>query len=1314
MEEFTGENADLNAVKARAQQGVVPLDMNFEFTPNNPYSLTIDTKSLGQSQIIPNKGYQPTYFETVGAELREFNASATFLQAADNKLSDPSPFEDIPPPNWNPKSDPAKYLDIDPKYYPYLFDAKGPKALDYRIQRAREEQKHDETLANGSFTARVLGGLAGIATDPVSYIPIVGWAKYAKFAPTIFKTAARALPGVASTAIIQSAAKQVDLINGNMEDFLVDSAVNTVFGVALFGGLGAAGLSVEKMNLWNLRKFANAEIDGAGFKMAVDEEGRITGFQAFDKTGGNLSAAKVTYYQDLANSQFEKSGVFKVPYLGEGLYRFLTMPVLGTPLPKLLNSKYANLRGFVDRAVDHNIITKALANGETSPVKFTTLMNQTFAGLRALDAQMVSLHLERNGLDIKNRAAQGIVGAGLNVRQKGLEALGRDLDKSEYISKNDFYSEIEDVLIRKQPSNHATVNEAAAMMRKTIDDTYRQYRKAYNLPEDWMPPDALEGYLMRVYDTPYMNVNEAEWINSISGWLQKSDELITSRMKPIKDLENQIALQKNNHEELIRKTDVTKDEIKSSLKQLEAHKINKAALEEALQDELKTNKDLHYHIEDYTALSASEVKELKALTKRVDIAQKEIDAQKKFIRDMKERISKSKSTAMKGKTPETSKKHLRRSDIGELSLDKEEVKLKELEDEKLEEELKIQQAIAEGKVNPRLYYKPKDTQVYVLKDSKETLKFREVYATHRDREVHAKSAYDTIMNQTNEHTISQVLGKLSGNEKENHLKSRTLLIPDSVLYENKFMSPDLMAKVANYVNALSRRTHLKNVFKDVTVDHGIEDIIQGLNDEYAGFKAPLLKEKALLKSKLETAESEELKKELQTKITKVEKQISRETKEFDKAKKSMNHIYEKMMGIKKIDSGARKIQSAIMSFTAMASLGLLPVTMINDLSVNCLQHGIWPFIRDGVYPVVHSLFGLLKTQDSEALRKTAPSIDLALQDVMTGYADKNWGMYTEPYANLGKWVGGLEKMAHFSSNASLTTYFDNGLQRIAGSIVQSEFMRILHAFKAGTMTEKESLYLRKYGIDPKLWADRMIAAFKADGGGKTAIGGYKANFWHWQDMEAANAFSTAVFRGVESTTIKRGLADSPFWADNVIGSIIHGFSGWMYASVNRYLIPTMQAPDLQKLMGVMFMLGTGYLVSPLRRLAKGDEPFPENQTDAQRLYETVQDSGFFSYFMTVLSDANLLTGDRLLGDLKNDKYRDRSRIGLLGPSVGKINQLFDVITAISSNQMNQADAKKMFRMIPIMNASWASAMSAQLAEHMFKAKNRTEAKAMNG
>lgn len=1286
----------------------MPIDMDVSIDPQTPFRIESNYQGYGASTT--EKGIQASqsgFFKGFGSEFYEFNSSVELAHAAYNQYEKPNPLEDIPPADFKPTNYPEMFYDVRPEYMSYLMDARGNKDLEYRHERALSEQQHSDNLANGSTFSKILGGFAGVVTDPINLIPIVGQVKYAKFAPTVLKAAARAFPGVLAAGTIQSAAKEADKISGNLQDFVIDAAVNTVFGSAIFGAFKGASLGLDKMELWNLRGIASSTIKGVDFKLATNEAGEVTGIKAFDTTG-SLSAKEVHYAQELADSSFNKSGFFKIPYIGDGVLKLKSYPGIGSPLLAMLNSPYDTVKGFINRAADHTILTKSVANGEASPKSFEFYMKKEFSSLRSISTQLNALHLERQGFDIKNRMGGDLTQIGLGVYNQSLKLLGKDRQKNGFISRDQFNDEIQHVLYTEEPSEHAPVNSAASIVREKMDSTYKAYLKAYNLPTDILPPKTAAAYLMRVYDVPYMNTNQDKWVGMVTNYLRSSDQQISERMAPIKQLEQSIANTKIAHEQLIKKPNVSDEEIKKSSDNLEKLIRDSKIANEQLQNELRENEEYKLHVEDLHALSGDEAKELKQLLKPLNDLKKQHSQQLKIVNGLKNTASKTKVSSLKGKTAKTAKKHTESNTAVKKSLSTEEKKLSDIIAKIQDKEYELYSRARNGEINPRLYY----PQTHQFKDPNYRLKFRDTYKSDIDRANHARAYYDSIMHMNPEDTIADVMGKVMGNHGENHLKSRTLMLPDELLYNNGFMTKDLMAKLSNYVSYLSRRTHLKNVFKDVTHDGGIQPLIENLNTEYKTKRAPYDNRKAEINLKLDDKNiSESERKKLEKESKDLEKKINVETRKFETAKNQMNKAYEKMMGTRQRSRGEHLTRSAITSMTAMANLHFLPATQIADLGSIGLQHGVWPFVRDAVYPVIQSFGGILKTKDSEAMRKSAPSVHLALQDVLSGYADKNWSMEAQPYLNLGKWVGGAEKMAHFSSNSDLTTYIENGLQHLSGAVVQSEFMRILDASVAGKMTKKESEYLRKYGIDPKKWDKRMVEAFKQSGGYKTKIGGYQSKFWEWQDMEAANEFSDAVFRGIQNTIINRGMFDSPFWADNMMGMIFHTFTGWGYASINRYLVPLLQRPDAEKMLGVLLSMGFGSLVSPVRRLSRGEDAYPDNMTDGQRFWETINDSNATSAIANVLSWANLISNDRLLGDLKNDKYRDRMRVGALGPVFGTANRLADIFSALSSNEMNQKDAEQMARMLPITGSMWGYYMSKTLIENLGLPPNRAAAAA---
>lgn len=1273
----------------------IPLPMDINFTPQNATTVNTNINSIypeeGEKKPfelgIQKEPYHATFTETAKTQFGRMSSIANVIQAFDRMEQDNNPFQDQVNPGWKPTDDLTAFEGVQSKYTPYILAATSPKEQRRRYNYVLDQQQKEELVKNGSTLGWLTGGFLGISPigSPETLIPIAGQVKYARYAPTIINSALRAAPGMLASSAIHNAATESNDVAGNLENYVVNTFADTVFGSLFMGGITGVSRLIDSGAIWEARKALLPYYHGIDFKVKVNPEGEFKGFEAHD-TSGTLSAAEVSFAQDYADSTFAKSGIFKIPYLGEG-----TLKVFGafSPLVRMSNSRFESVRAFVDRVADHSFITEGIEKGKAAPQKFENLWNQLQGSNRSLAAQVNGLHVARNGFDISNRAVNSI------------KSMAGKVTKAGYTSREEFGKEIRNVLINETSSPHAAVNEAAALIRKHIDDSYAAFRKVYGLSEKWMSPKTAKAYMMRIYNTPYMIGKENEWHQVITGWLKQADEEINSYMQPIHDMRARIMQEDTSHQEFIRRPNITNEQVKKSSNNLEGMRRQLNAMEEKVQNEIRENEDLRIHVEDVNALSANEAKELKQILKPLNDKTKQLEEQQSIVSTLKNQRSKKSSSAKKGKTVETAKKHAETADILEKQIAQEESKLNELKRFHSEEEDRLQQMAHNGEIDSHFFTKEKDSFIYNFKNPNERLKFRDVYKSDDERFRVSKGYYDTILNQTPEQAIDSIMNKMSGS-KENPLKERTLLVPDNVIAP--FLSNDIVPNVVSYRNFLGRKTFIKHVFNDVTIHGNLDELVTGLVKEHEGLKQQLNKSLSDIAEERKAKNITEGKTiELDKRQKNVEDEIIKLQKKFDIAKEQMSFTYDKMMGKNLGSAKANRNSRMIMAYTAAIRLGFVPFTMISDLSANILQHGLWPFIRDGLVPSIESLGGLLKTQDSEALRKAAPHVNLGLQDVLMGYADKNYGSLGTPYVNLGnRFSNGLENVAHLSSNLTGTTYFENGLQHISAAIMQSKIIASMYEFKAGMLSDKDLKGLLKYGLDPKEWADKFITAFEKEGGGKTKLGGYQSRFWEWSDLEASNKISDTVFRGVKDTVLSRGMLDAPFFMDNPIGAILMGFKGWTFASLNRYVIPSMQTPDAQKLMGIAFMLGAGALVSPMRRIASGKNPYPDNVTQEQILWAAFQDSGYFSFFGDMIADMNLFTGGVLnknfLGNLTNDRYRDRTLAGLLGPAAGVVQDLYSVAGMAASGEANQNDINKMIRLIPFTQVTELRGLSNKFVE----------------
>lgn len=1251
----------------------IPIDANYADSIHPYYSQETTKPLVAPSTEVPSFG------ETLKHSLGLNDINLGYQIASDSAKSN-YPLNDPVPPNYSPSDDEANFAGLEQKYHGYVLQARSPREAQIRYYDALEKQRQEEYFNRGSLTARILGTLGAAAISPSTYIPLGRMVKAASVSRELINNIPKVMPGLAASAAAHEALVQTQDIGGSMQEFMTDTFRDITLGT-LFMGAGAGLTHAFKgVNMWNARRAVNELYEGVELKPVVDETGAVTRIQAVGDS--SVGAAKLDEAQKFADSTFAKTGLFAIPYisgmLGAGASKI-------NPIVRMITSPFETMRGFGDRVASHGITTEGILKGEAAPEKFEVLMGQLNADNNVLAWTLKGLHLERNGIDANNRMTGMLKKTRARWKEDG------------YIDEETFGREVNAVLINEVESEHGAVNQAASLIRAKLDSMYLAFRKAYNLPETWMSPKTARAYMMRVYDTEFMRLNQQRWEDVVTEWLAKADSEIAERMAPIRELEQKLASYREHHDNLISSRTASAEDLKKAGRDTKAAYQLLQQEKAKLQNELRHSEDLRMHVEDFAALSHDEATELKELLKPLRTLEKEAEKQKAEVDRVKSLLQKARQSARKAKTSDASDRNLDKVLSLEKSLASHEEDLHIRNDKVMVEEDRLQALAQEGGINRHLYDPIPDSQLVKFKDPNNRLSMRNPYESNFHRQAAARAYYDTIMNQTAEDTIQQAMGRLVGNMAENPLGRRTLLIPDHVLYDEKFLSTNLIANVANYRNTLGRRTFLKNVFKDVTLEGGIAPIAERLNIEFKNMRAKLVNQKSSFEKQLKTPDiSAAEKRKATTGITKTDKQIVTLDKQFKIAKEDMQNSYNKMMGKTRGSEKMRAFSNATRNFAVATKLGAVPLTMSTDAMGTVFKHGFWPTIRDGILPMLQNASNLIKQGKGSAYRENAAHAHLGITQLTAATSDRNWNAIAQPYTPLGgKISNGMEKMAHLSGSVYFTNQAENFLQRIVANIVQSKIMRYMMDYEAGTLKPKDLEKLLTYGIDPKVWSSRFIEGWSKAGKDGNGFGGFQSRYWEWADLEASNKISDAIYRATTDTVIRRGMFDAPFAFDDPWIAILTTFKGYTMASLTRYMIPLLQRPDAEKLTGLMLMMMAGATVTPLRRIVKGEDPI---QDDDNMFKNAIVDSGVFSVVGESIELANVLTQGRLLKS-QNDRYRHRTLAGALaGPVVGMGDDFLHVLNMAGSGNYNQTDLNKMARLVPFMQAWYLRGLSNKMVE----------------
>jgi hypothetical protein len=885
-------------------------------------------------------------------------------------------------------------------------------------------------------------------------------------------------------------------------------------------------------------------------------------------------------------------------------------------------------------------------------------------------------HLERNGIDPSTRLRSGVKEAHMKWKDDG------------YVDEEKYMDELQDAITNEKSSPHGIVNEVKDAFRNEYDTSWSELREAYNFPVEFKPPKHAKGMMTRVYNQDHLSVNQNQWEDVLTPWLNEADAFINSHMQPIRDLESHYKLSKAEHNK--NKEKMNAEELKSSADTIKNLKKQLDSKKDALQNKLRSDEDFTIHVENDLALSATEANQLKRILKPLNKLKKEQTSIREAIKStnflkLKEENALTKENAQQLKKIE--------QDLIKL---KDELRV--IEGKIDAENLKLQQAAEDKKISSLYFNQQAGTNQVIFKNPNERLKFRQTYESDHHRKEKVRSDYRRITNQSAEDTIAEMFHSRTTNPGTDPTKERSIIYPDDLLYKNNFLNKNLGVNLANYKMFVGRRTFIKNIYKDVTLDGDVAPLVVEVNNQFTAMKEALNEKKRNAKSPKE--------------IKKIDKEIKKLEKMFKSDIEDMSMNFNKLMGVTTGNQKIRKYTNDIRNFAVSTQLGATTLTMIVDPVGNVFKHGFWPSIRDGIIPTFKNISNLIKQGRGEKHMMNAGHAALGLNHVLSGMADRNWAGVAQPYMPIsGRISTGLEKIAHISTNLSLMNKVENANQELTASIIQSKIVRDMINFKEGKLSKADYDKLLIYGLQPETWADRIIAGWKEAGSDRGPVGSYDSWYWKWSDKEASTKFAETVFKGTKDTIIRKGLFDAPFALDDPILGMLFMFKGFFMASFTRYLVPLMQRPDAEKLIGTLLMLSMGSMVTPLRRLAKGEDPIQE---DDNMFWNAMVDGNVFSSITDSLEYVNVLMGGNLLKDIKNDRYKDRTIAGFLAGPVGGMGDNFvHILKMLSSRNFNQSDVNKVAKLIPGAQVWELRYLSKKLVEATGLPETYADAQAMN-
>ena len=1280
--------------------------------------------------VQTNINERPGFLATGIHSLFESNSvSQTFYGLAEIPAHLNAYFEHVED-NWTPFTMEA-LDDIQPKYQDYVLDAVSPNEQDARRRFIKNKQYDEEYYAEGSVLANLAGGLAGFVGSPERLMfPVSAAMKYAKFTQNMTKNLASVGVPLVEQTTAHNAWVQSVKVGGNFQDFAVDSIKDATAALALTGlAVGWAGI-VTGGQLQAAKDALKFGYEGVTAKFVVNEHGHVTGLIAaeleatesinpskpkyFSKEGINNRTKEFEQWLKDKNIEIQKLSlepefiskktkrleepsiekdedaiknniVRAQAYLdnrmaSEGLFNLV--PGMGkiagviSPAVRMMTSRFPTMNNLAVQMFDNDIVTLGMINGKPKPLSFASKIDITRRRAIQFGWELEGMRKQANGLEAS------LVG---EETQNGLK---KTIQGGKTFSREGFGAAVANVMRSGEQHSNKAVNNAATRVTEHLLETFKPYLKAHGLSEEVFTPRTAYNYLMRNYNRHNVRNMKSEWIDMVVKAYRKQDAIIADLNRPIDEISahitrleeaifNNIKIQGEGiGNQTLATRKAHNEEVLRQRNELLAARKEHQRLSDELAETIQNKPDYHDLLEDRNFLTSEERKESQNI-------QRPVKEQEQTVQDLKDEFQRLKAlqrslyertlTAKTEKSRAANKtKHDRlQSEIDNAS-DEVGAAIQKLDELKVD----LQSKMDSGEINPRLLTKFKFKNVF--RDAYSMPKLRKVFESDEARALSAEGTREKILNMSDEQLTQQFLADSFEAKTESSLLNRDFMIGDVDLQNNNFLSNDLTRNIMTYDMSLGKKT----VFREKFGLDGMEKILKDLNNDRR------LEESAI--DKMPKDQQESARNQLE--------------KDFKAAKEDAHDTYVYSMGIGKRSLRARAFIKGMRDFTYSTRLGALPIPMLTDFGSIFMKNSFLDVIHYGILPFAKTINGLVKTPEGKNYRESALHIGLACEHMRDSLADNAWNSVTQSNES---WAGilsnGLTSIAHLSGNLSGANFLQNVFEHINANVIQGRVIRSMQDFEKGALSEYDRMFLLRHGIDPQVWSKRFLKEYGQHG--EDNFSGY----WNWTDGEAKMKMAYSIQQGVRDATLRPGIGDVPFAANDPVWGMLFFLKKWAFAAFTRYTVPMMQRPDANKAMGMGMMLMLGSLVDPLRKWSKGESYDFENKE--KFLLDGFINSGVAGILTDFMQDANVLMGSPFLNKIKSDRYMERTTAGILGgPLAGVADDVFRVLGMFVEGSINENEVKKFIRLIPLTQIWYLRKLSNSLVEHANLPKTRHRAR----
>jgi hypothetical protein len=278
----------------------------------------------------------------------------------------------------------------------------------------------------------------------------------------------------------------------------------------------------------------------------------------------------------------------------------------------------------------------------------------------------------------------------------------------------------------------------------------------------------------------------------------------------------------------------------------------------------------------------------------------------------------------------------------------------------------------------------------------------------------------------------------------------------------------------------------------------------------------------------------------------------------------------------------RLIQRATMfNYTRLS--GNFGLSALGDIYNAAFAHGVAPFMREGVAP-------LLKNLDALAPQIKEAKLAGLISEQINNHRLMSVGEIGDPFAHgtvFDRILRNLSSVATKWNGVALMQDIGEGLN---SALTQNRIFK-------GLASGKDDEFMAKLELGP---TERQRIAAQFDKYGTIHDGvQYVANSDMWDDAYAAEAFRNALNKAGGTYVVRPGMGDLPLFARTPLGKALFQFRSFSLAAHQRTFLRLMQEGPAATVRGIVGTTAAGMLISWLAALRSGKEGYDRWRKQAE-------------------------------------------------------------------------------------------------------------------